>query len=441
MVTLYTNDETNYDQFSYNTTYGILGIFKDCTLSGAGTLELDLMFIIDSAFREPTTDHTDLLFNWDCSDVDDLPTGLTKVGSPTNSEGGLLCDASGESITLSTSGNLDISKGTIEFWFKSEEAFDDNADHYLFANAGTFYNAGEIAIFKGASNKLFFTIVDNSSSAIFTEYSTTSIIDDNWTSWNHYRFIWNSSNAVEGTHYLALYLNGVYVTPTGGISYTSSWTDPTLVSNIGIGNDYQDTSRFMGGIMKDLFIFDQPHAKKYSSVERLEMGDQYKDTTMPTIVAPVNDRIIPANIGDYGFCADGAWHLDASSKNRGRVEPDITRHDPVLVYENWKIRTGELANFEEHLIGHWKCDDNTASTTIVDETGNYDGTLEGGDNTEDLSSTDSVRGRSLLFNGTDDYLDLSSALAGITSENKLTLAFKFKPNFAYNVGSSVYMLK
>jgi hypothetical protein len=318
MVTLYTNDETNYDQFSYNTTYGILGIFKDCTLSGAGTLELDLMFIIDSAFREPTIDHTDLLFNWDCSDVDDLPTGLTKVGSPTNSEGGLLCDASGESITLSTSGNLDISKGTIEFWFKSNVAFDAAGDQCLLGVRGGSDSVGDFYIFN-ILNRVYFWIVDSSGTSHYAYYSNTSIIDDNWTSWNHYRFVWDSSAAVEGANFMALYLNGTLISANGTSAITSSWTDATLNANIGIGNDYEDTNDFMGGIMKDLFIFDQPHAKKYSSVERLEMGDQYKDLHLsnPTIGDWVKDIEIPSNIDINEF--DDAYGTSVSYFRLGKL--------------------------------------------------------------------------------------------------------------------------
>jgi hypothetical protein len=63
------------------------------------------------------------------------------------------------------------------------------------------------------------------------------------------------------------------------------------------------------------------------------------------------------------------------------------------------------------------------------------GTLQGGDNTEDKDNADAVQGTSLLMNGTDDYLDFDSALGDLADTDKFTVSFWFKPNFAYNVGS------
>ena len=145
------------------------------------------------------------------------------------------------------------------------------------------------------------------------------------------------------------------------------------------------------------------------------------------------DINIPANIMD--FTADGAWHIEPNSSDETKLTWDRTRHNPNIVIHDPGFLTGTVGSETDHLIGHWKCDDNAASTVIIDETGLYDGTLEGGDNTEDISQTDAARGRSLLTNGTDDVLDLSVGLAGLTDQKALSLLIKFKPNFNYNTGT------
>jgi len=182
--------------------------------------------------------------------------------------------------------------------------------------------------------------------------------------------------------------------------------------------------------MKDLFIYDAPHAKKYSSVERLEIGDQYKAQSWP-LVGQVTDRVIPANIGDYGLCSDGAWHVDAGNRNKGKLRVDTTRHDPVIEIEDWKIRTGLIGSYEEHLVGHWKMDDNLATTVLIDETGNTNGILSGGNNTEDLSQTDAIKGKALLTDGVVDTIDLPES---DTWRDEFTVMIASKPNFSYTSG-------
>jgi len=129
----------------------------------------------------------------------------------------------------------------------------------------------------------------------------------------------------------------------------------------------------------------------------------------------------PYQMFRHGVATDGAQH----------IEPYVDE----LQYATVKT-TGDV----EHLIGYWTCDDNAADTTVTDIFGGNDGTLTGGSNTADLSTLDSIRGRSILLDGTDDFIDLSSALAGVSDLNKFTIALKFKPNFTYDVGSDQYII-
>ena len=155
----------------------------------------------------------------------------------------------------------------------------------------------------------------------------------------------------------------------------------------------------------------------------------------------VTDLNIPKTIdASEAMASDGAYQIDLNFTNHNaKLDFNQTETNPAVVLHEASIRTGDGTT--EHLVGHWKCDDNAASTTIVDETGNYNGSLIGGDNTEDISSTDAIRNRSLLTNGVDDSFDLSSSIAGITDLDKFTLIIKAKPNFNYDVGTDEQLFR
>jgi hypothetical protein len=65
---------------------------------------------------------------------------------------------------------------------------------------------------------------------------------------------------------------------------------------------------------------------KYNSTARLEMGDQWKDTTIadPTTGTWVDDLVIPANVGVDGFASDGALHVEPTSKEAEFTNDDYT---------------------------------------------------------------------------------------------------------------------
>jgi hypothetical protein len=212
-----------------------------------------------------------------------------------------------------------------------------------------------------------------------------------------------------------------------------------------IGGQWNNNASFPSGEhrMVGVWIIDsadrEGSAKLYTSTERLEMGDQWKDTTIadPTTGSWVDDLVIPANVGVDGFASDGALHVEPTSKE-AEFTNDITRHKQAIVFEDPHIYTGDtVSGATDHLVGYWKCDDNAASTTIVASVGS-NGTLQGGDNTEDKNNADAVQGTSLLLNGTDDYIDLSAAISDLADTDKFTISFDFKPNFAYD-GSVQYI--
>lgn len=54
-------------------------------------------------------------------------------------------------------------------------------------------------------------------------------------------------------------------------------------------------------------------------------------------------------------------------------------------------------------IAHYKCNDNAASTVVIDSIGNFAGVLSGGDNTSDKTTTGKIN-EGFSLNGTDDYV-------------------------------------
>jgi len=86
---------------------------------------------------------------------------------------------------------------------------------------------------------------------------------------------------------------------------------------------------------------------------------------------------------------------------------------------------------DEDQKGHWKCNDDAASTTVIDDSGEgNNGILAGGDNTADISQDPGKINKSLLLNGVDDYLNLDVAISDISSATKGAIAFWIKPTNA-----------
>lgn len=101
---------------------------------------------------------------------------------------------------------------------------------------------------------------------------------------------------------------------------------------------------------------------------------------------------------------------------------------PTVVSGLFKYEMAADGTNFEHIsipIAHYKLNDNAANTTVLDNIGNFDGTLNGGDNTEDKTVSGKINS-AFNFNGTDDYIDLGDPVMDATDE-QLTLAMWIKP--------------
>lgn len=173
-----------------------------------------------------------------------------------------------------------------------------------------------------------------------------------------------------------------------------------------------------------------------------------EDTASATITTQLQDATITdPNPGDFvtdlnlpdiissGFAMDGAYHVDQDASNEALITWDTTRVGPPVVLNKPMFLSGTVGSETDYLVGHFKCDDNAANTTVSnDVSGNSNGTLSGGDNTADATSADSKRGSALLLDGA-NRIDLSSLISELDSVNDFTVKFDFKANFAYDTAS------
>jgi hypothetical protein len=79
------------------------------------------------------------------------------------------------------------------------------------------------------------------------------------------------------------------------------------------------------------------------------------------------------------------------------------------------------------LVAHWACDDNAASTTVVATVGS-NGTLAGGDNTSAKTTTGpgGTITAGLLFNGTDDNIDITASALSFADTVAFSVSMWFK---------------
>ncbi len=91
------------------------------------------------------------------------------------------------------------------------------------------------------------------------------------------------------------------------------------------------------------------------------------------------------------------------------------------------LSTVSAFDWNDGLPSYYKLDDNLATTNIIDIINNYNLTLNGGDNTNILSSTGKLN-TSLDFNGIDDGLNLiSENWWGVGSNEAYTISFWIYP--------------
>jgi hypothetical protein len=132
---------------------------------------------------------------------------------------------------------------------------------------------------------------------------------------------------------------------------------------------------------------------------------------------------------DDGLASDGARHIDSASQ-QGKITLGQNEIEPVIVDHNFGFRSGSTP--DDHLVGHWKCDDNAATKIIVATIGSN---AASGNNTNGLTSTDTVRGSGLEVNAIDDdIISLPASSMTYAQFKKHTVIIKIKTAFVYDLG-------
>ncbi len=187
-------------------------------------------------------------------------------------------------------------------------------------------------------------------------------------------------------------------------------------------------------------VFATDLANGYWLEYRIELANQYKDQTIGALTTgiKVTDTVVP-HLMSGDMTSDGAFPLELQNKEI-EFNWDINRIKPINMIYDPVFQTGDPSNPTNYLVGHWKMNDNDPALSVIAATVGRDGILVGGKNTSQASSVDAIKGTSLITDGTVDIIDLSVALQDLSSFQKFSILFIFKPAFNYLAGSSERLL-
>jgi len=402
--------------FNVSTTYGF-GIILRYTAGDApdtGTWVSDLIIpkgIDDGAtdgalhidaphFFQPCNGDSSVLFYLDFEGDTEAERCTDKIGSiaaneingattTTHIAGSRGYDSGGVGdVNYSNATNIiDPLKGSIMFWFNFQ-TFGNN--DYLFG-AGPNTN-NKIQLYITLSTNYYLgghRIAGGTGTSCFdTVYPLTL------STWYHARLSWDED-------WSALWLNGILIE-----EHTDAGIWAGTISTVYIGKEYDDTSD-ADAIFDQIYITNNPNT--------------------------------PRNCHDAKFTNDRARHNLA-----------VVKHDPMFLSgtvgsETFLVGRGGIRT--DHLIGHWKCDDNAASSTVLAEVGpnaNYEViSSQASRDTDNDSTTDAVSGRAL--DTKDAYFIDMVCGSGTVHDNDFyqngSVMITFKPNFVYNVGYYRYIFE
>ena len=160
-------------------------------------------------------------------------------------------DAAGEFITIPRDTNLDLSKGTVEFWFQPTFAHTDGVAHRLWGysfDAGNFFflqKEGGTAPVDGLRFRISRAGVNTDVTVASTDYSWRAL------DWVHFRVTWDESAPLADQ--VRLFVNGVEPVHTDPVSAYVSAGMPTTGSIL-IGAD-SNGNRSASGLVDEFRIY------------------------------------------------------------------------------------------------------------------------------------------------------------------------------------------
>ncbi len=236
----------------------------------------------------------------------------------------------------------------------------------------------------------------------------------------------------KATETLSLYINSVLADSTSLTSVTPSEDD------LEMGEDFVGLIDEVAMYNKPLSIFQilSHYHKIVDSQERYNYLSNYwiRDDDVYSFYGNISvngidlgtNTIADADVGNwntaYGWgdhASAGYWKNDGTATATG--DWDIGGYDfsatdgdfsGDLIVSNQALIGGvtstvSVVDLGTGLASQWKMNDDLATTNVVDSVGTNDGTLNGGDNTEDISVAGKIN-EALIFNGSTDYINIGN---------------------------------
>lgn len=423
----------------------------------AGTHTSTVCFILDSANRDygaqlyAAADR--IIMGDQYKDLQiDLVSGGSKVFDDSNYDG-----------LYYNSALLSSPPFTFAAWFKS----DDNTtqDQTLVSITDTGAGLNNLYLLRALDDPDYTICPTTKSTTWYNENQTSTTWSTN--TWHHACGVWTS--ATNRTAYLdgggSSGTSATSCTPTGldttCVGYAKRATDINHVSgkvchaaiwNIALSAD--EVARLANGALPNTI---RPEAivaywplvdddnDYYGNYNLTEAGNptfsttDYPDVWQPTKGQYVNDLLIPAQIDESGFAADGAWHVNVDANDEAEIEWDRTRKRPAVVIHNFPLQYGDIFSPTTLQIEYMKCDDNEASSTVIATVGN-NGNWETAEEVNRNTNNDSTTNDALQLYGLDtkgtyhiDHVITVYDAAYFQNGSKIVV---FTPQFAHDVAAA-----
>jgi hypothetical protein len=175
-----------------------------------------------------------------------------KVGS------GLLVDDS-DYINYSTTNNLNVSQGTIEFWINTtwNPGSGESFSHYFFDEASDLSANRFVIWYISGLNDLYFTIIDSSGN----EHSVSKDVASwNANEWHHIAVTWDIDGDVSGSYNMEMHLDG---SSSSNIysDVTNNFIVDDTASSVYIGSSAQKLQQ-ANAIIDEFIIYDKVLSKE-----------------------------------------------------------------------------------------------------------------------------------------------------------------------------------
>ncbi len=409
-------------------------------------------FIVDSG-----TVVQELVGHWrfdDCNDAGKDSSGYnntaTLIGNPECTDEGMNFDGIDDYLNIADDASLDMTTElTVALWMKQAVLARSKALavkwDYRTQGCWAFQtdnqNSDELRVFTAIA-------LDDSGVGGYGKTTSANLVAGNW---YHVAFVYDGAGAVNADR-LKIYVNGEEKTLSFAGTIPSSLQDSS--ASVKIGEFGGTLHRYFNGIIDDVRIYNR--ALSQGEIEELQPSPE--PDLLPPSPDPMTWAVEPYATSSSSISmtattasdssgvqyyfdetsgnpggSDSGWQdspsytdtgLDPNTEYTYQVEArDKSTNQNPTGWSNPRSATTESGIVVEQLVGHWTMDDNAATTTVVDSSGNgNDGTAQ--QNTGDINSPGVIDG-ALSFDGVDDYVNIADD-PSLDMTTELTVALWMK---------------